>query len=281
VALSDGLAGVSVGIEGSSQPVVGLCPRRLLRCTRGPFMVTSKDMSIASHLLPLFSSARALSAVLSCVLVATSMAQTAEATASKQRVVRSGVGPVVGVIDIGKALEQYPLFIQMRTDFDKRFEVFQEQLKESLRKLDELRGTVQVMAEGSRERAEAEFQLKMGLQTQDFQRKSLGERLSIEEFRMLLMAYEDLDYAVTKIAKSKGISLVMPKRDIIPSSQPISELPAMEVQDRLQAYQRRSVWFASEEIDLTGDVIKFMMVPLPDRNSPERARQKPLPKKGS
>ena len=53
--------------------------------------------------------------------------------------------------------------------------------------------------------------------------------------------------------------------------QPIEELPANEVQARVKAYDRRNVWFASQELDLTSAVIKELMIPVPDRNAPERA----------
>ena len=71
--------------------------------------------------------------------------------------------------------------------------------------------------------------------------------------------------------RRKGVGVVLTKQDITPSAQPIEELPANEVQARVKAYDRRNVWFASQELDLTSAVIKELMIPVPDRNAPERA----------
>ena len=87
----------------------------------------------------------------------------------------------------------------------------------------------------------------------------------------MLTVYEDLDYVIGVVAKRKGVSLVMTKQEISPSTQSIEDLPMSQVQGRVAAYERRQVWFATEELDLTGDIIKELMIPVPDRNSPERA----------
>lgn len=179
--------------------------------------------------------------------------------------------PTVGVIDVGAIVDQYPVFIKMRAALDTRFGEFQKQIKASTEKLEQMRMTLGSMAEDAPQRAEFEFQYKMALQNHDFQRKAANDQLGNEELRMMLLIYEDLDYAVAKVASKRGATVVMPKRDILPSPVSVQDMKMREVQDRVGAYQRRTVWFAAKEIDMTSAVIKYMQDPLPARTSPERA----------
>jgi Skp family chaperone for outer membrane proteins len=237
-------------------------------------------MSIAAIVksFPFTSVVSALSALtLTAVLAMPAAAQTAKSASHSPQ--KSGVAeaPVVGVIDVAKAIDQYPVYIKLRTDVDAKFAKYQEQLKGQMKQLQELQVSIQTMGEGVPERDEAEHQYKMGLQTRDFRRKYFNDLLAAEELRMMLEVYEDLDFAVAKVAKKNGVSLVLPKRDIPISPLPIADMQSREVQARVDAFQRRTVWFAATEVDLTGDVIKYMMTPLPDRTSQERAPAQPKP----
>lgn len=180
-------------------------------------------------------------------------------------------GMVVGVIDVIKAVEQYPRYIKLRAELETSIGQYEAQLQEMSARVDELRGTVQVLAEGSPERAEKEFEYKLALQTQDYRRKAYRERMQLQDLRNTLSVYEDLEYVIGVVARRKKVGLVLTKQDIVPAAGPIADLASGEVQARVKAYDRRQVWFASKELDLTGDVIKELMIPVPDRNSPERA----------
>src|SRR5690606_30942724 len=119
------------------------------------------------------------------------------------------------------------------------------------------------------ELALAEQQYKMLLQDKDFSSKFGVELLRAEEARMFLRCYEDIDFAVAKVAKKMGVTLVLPKQDIPQSQVPIAELGGRDLDDRLDAFQRRAVWYSSEELDLTGEVIKYMRTPLTNRPAPD------------
>ena len=234
-------------------------------------------MSIAA-IVKSFSFTSALSALTLTAAMARPVAAQAAKPASHSPQ-NSGVvqAPVVGVIDVAKAIDQYPVYIKLRTGVDAKFAKYQEQLKTQSSQLQELQVSIQLMGEGVPERAEAEHQYKMGLQTRDFRRKYFNDLLAAEELRMMLEVYEDLDFAVAKVAKKNSVSLVLPKRDIPLSQMPIADMQNREVQGRVEVFQRRTVWFAATEIDITGDVIKYMMTPLPARTSPERAPAQPKP----
>lgn len=235
-------------------------------------------MSIAA-IVKSFSHRHVVAALLSLSLVAPTSAQAPKAASHTKSAAGASKsqGPTVGVIDVAKAIDQYPVYIKLRTAIDEKFAKFQEQLKAQVKQLQELQVSIQAMGEGVPERAEAEHQYKMGLQTQDFRRKYFNDLLAAEELRMMLEVYEDLDFAVHKVSKKLGVQLVLPKRDIVPSPVPIADMQSREVQARVDAFQRRTVWFASKEIDITGDVIKYMMTPLPARTSPERMPPQPKP----
>ena len=240
----------------------------------GPPWPYCKAMSIAA-IVKSFSFTSVVSALSALILTAALAmpvaAQIAKPASYSPKQSGAAEAPVVGVIDVAKAIDQYPVFIKLRTAVDAKFAKYQEQLKAQMKQLQELQVSIQTMGEGVPERDEAEHQYKMGLQTRDFRRKYYNDLLAAEELRMMLQVYEDLDFAVAKVAKKNGVALVLPKRDIPVSAVPIADMQSREVQARVDAFQRRTVWFASAEIDLTGDVIKYMMTPLPDRTSPERA----------
>ncbi|MFN3239938.1 MAG: OmpH family outer membrane protein [Planctomycetota bacterium] len=193
------------------------------------------------------------------------------ANASKSAANQPAGGVVVGVIDVVKAVEQYPRYIKLRGELEASIQQYEEQLKEMSARGNELRGTIQVLAEGSQERADKEFEYKMLLQTQDYRRKAYRDRMQLQDLRNTLAVYEDLEYVIGVVAKRKGVSLVLSKRALPQTVQPIAEMSPSEVQGRVKAFDERKVWFASKELDLTGDVIKELMIPVPDRNSPERA----------
>lgn len=207
-------------------------------------------------------------------------AQEAVSAGLKKQPVGNLQGPVVGVIDVSKVIDQYPRHIKLRAELDARFDQYQDQLQQQVQQLETLRVTVQGMGANVPERAEAEHQYKIALQTQDFRRKYFNDLLAAEELRMMLEVYEDLDFAVSKVAKKVGVSMVVIKRDIPRSPVAIAEMSEREVQARVNAFQSRTVWYASKELEITGDVIKYLMVPLPSRTSPERAVAQPVPASG-
>jgi len=200
------------------------------------------------------------------LLVSASAQAAQEASAT-----RSARGIVVGVVDVIKAVEQYPRYIKLRSELEASIQQYEAQLQDMAGRADELRGTIQVLAEGSQERADKEFEYQLLLQTQDYRKKAFREQMQIQDLRNTLSVYEDLEYVIGVVAARKGVGVVLTKQDITPSAQPIEELAANEVQARVKAYDRRNVWFASKELDLTSAVIKELMIPVPDRNAPERA----------
>ena len=278
---SAGDGGVSrlVMAQGSSC-VVGLCGFGLLPCAvHGPSRSTRKAMSIAAPVMKSFLLAATVSgrtlAGLVFVMLASAIAAQSPVAASSSRQggdQAAATSPaVVGVIDIAQAIDQYKVHIDLRAKLKTRYESFQQEVQGAMKQIEELRVTIQNISEAAPERVEAEHQYKMALQNQDFRRKYFNDLLRVQETRLMLEVFEDLDFAVAKVAEKRGVTIVLPKRDIVRSPVPIADMQIDEVDARVNAFQNRTVWFAAKEVDMTGDVIKYMMAPLPDRSSPERA----------
>ena len=171
--------------------------------------------------------------------------------------------PVIGIVDVRAAIEQYPRFIQITKDLESSANQYRDRLDQLMGQLDELRATISVLADdASDERRTKEFELQMGLQRHDFLRKSFRDRMAFEELRGNLRVYEDLEVAVAKVARARGVDIVLRREDIKPAGPDIDKMAARELQDRYNAYRSRSLIFASERLDLTGDVIKLLQVPL-------------------
>lgn len=187
--------------------------------------------------------------------------------------------PTFGVVDIVAAVEQYPRYIKLRGELDERMRGYKDQLTQLAKELDELRGTIGVLDEESDERKERQFQLQMGLYRQDYLRKTFGERMQFAEARMLVQIYADLEVAIARVAKQRGVALVLRKHVIDPASGPVEQIGADELDQRLKSFERQLVWYADGALDLTGDVIKLLQVPL----VPERAASggsQPTPTRG-
>jgi Skp family chaperone for outer membrane proteins len=180
-------------------------------------------------------------------------------------------GPVLGTVDLVKAFDQYPKWIQLKGELAKMSEQFEDQIKQLTKRLDELRATINATAPDSDERKRAEFELDLGLQQRQWLAKTLRDKARAEEAKALLAVYEDVEAAVAVVARNRGVALVQRVHELGPSPGDIGKLGAKEVENRLMAFERKQVWFAAAEIDLTDDLIKQLMVPVAGGSKPTGA----------
>jgi len=168
---------------------------------------------------------------------------------------------VVGIVDIGKVVVQYPLYIDLNKQLEAKKEERMAELSQLEQQIEELRGTINVVEAGD-DRDRAQFQLKMQLQLHEFKVQSFNNKQRIEQDRVLLRVYQDIDLAIAKVAQKQGVALVLRKLEIPPSVTAIDDMDPREVKARVDAYESRKVWFGAEELDITGDVIKRLQFPL-------------------
>lgn len=169
--------------------------------------------------------------------------------------------PLVAVVDLAKAIEQYPKWIELQAKLDLLDNQIRERMKQMDARVDDLRNAVQITSPESEERKRAQFEFDVAQQERQFLAKSMYEKVDLEQQRALLAVYEDLEKAVPAVAKARGVSIVL--RVLQSPKLPADVLPQSPrgVGIRLRAHEGRQVWYASEELDLTPDLIKYLMVP--------------------
>jgi Skp family chaperone for outer membrane proteins len=192
---------------------------------------------------------------------------------------------LIGSVDLVKAFDQYPKWIRLKGELGKMSDQFEDQIKQINKRLEEIKATVSATAPESDERKRAEFDLEMGLQQRQWLAKTLRDKARAEEAKALLSVYEDVEAAIAVVARNRGVTMVQRVHDLGPSPGDIATLAAKDIDNRLMAFERKQVWFAAPEIDLTDDLIKQLMVPVtaaPKPAAPKPAAPKPAdePKPG-
>jgi Skp family chaperone for outer membrane proteins len=175
------------------------------------------------------------------------------------------VAPSIGVVDLAQALETYPKKIRLEQELKKLQETYDAQLKEIDAKAKETLENIRAVGENSEEGRELRFAYESLIQVYKFKRERMAEKVNIAEMRMFLELYEDLEVAVAKVAKNRGVQLVVRvydpgPRPNYPDKATNKELGQM--QQRLKMFELRQVWYSTDEIDLTGDLVKLLQVPL-------------------
>jgi Skp family chaperone for outer membrane proteins len=169
-------------------------------------------------------------------------------------------GLVVGTVDIGKAFDLYPRTIKERERLQKIADGSKQQIDEITKRIEELKGSILVLAEGSFDREVKQLDLETAMQKRQGLAKMLGEQLQLEQMRMQLSIYEDLDAAIARLARDRGVHLVLRTEVKDTTATDPADKSPKTVQGRVFAFERRQVWFGAEELDLTSDLIKLLQV---------------------
>jgi len=236
-----------------------------------------RDFTVTATLEPTMSThsfwIKALMVAAGSSLVAQENSAPAEAAAKKL------VAPTIGVVDLAKALDAYPKKIKMEQEFTKMQENFFSQLREIEVKIKETLENIKAVGENSEEGKDRKFQYDGLRDLYEFNRKRITEKLGIAEMRMHLELYEDMEVAVAKVAKNRGVQLVLRVYDQgpppnFPDKATNKDLDRMN--QRLKLFELRQILYTTDEIDLTGDLIKLLQVPLErDQTTPAKASEPP------
>lgn len=210
-------------------------------------------------------------------------AQTTPANGQKpaDAVARAAQGVAIGVVDLDKAIELYPKAIAERERLQAMSKSFSAEIDGMSKQIEALRGDLALHKEGTSQREAKEFELGMALkQREGFAnlRKGQFDR-ELEKFE--LMIYQDLEVAVAEVAKMRGVQIVLRVR-AAPSPEDAGKDVGNAQKQKLATFDRRQVWFASDEVDLTPALIKYLQVPVDpkkvDAGKPPQDPAKQAPK---
>jgi Skp family chaperone for outer membrane proteins len=173
-----------------------------------------------------------------------------------------GSGPRIGVVDLVKAIDQYPKWIRLQSELEALGKGFNSQLDSQAADLSRIKAQIDAMDPESDARRMAEMGYDLKMQEARALQKLLRDKSKVEEARALLSVYEDLEVAIAKVVKDRDLSLVLRITRMGPPPGDPAKLPEKTVFGRVNAFERREVLFAGKEIDITDDLIKLLMVPL-------------------
>jgi Skp family chaperone for outer membrane proteins len=177
---------------------------------------------------------------------------------------KSVAAQVVGTIDLIRVFDQNPAWAKAKAELARMQDQFKAQIGKLTERIAELNGLIESTAEDSEERRTATFGREMALREREFVAKQATERLEAENARGMLAVYQDIERAIGAVAKARGVAIVQRLQPIGPVPGEIGKLAPKEVEARVVAFERKVVWYAAPELDLTEDLIKALMVPVAD-----------------
>ncbi|MCA8973132.1 MAG: OmpH family outer membrane protein [Planctomycetes bacterium] len=163
----------------------------------------------------------------------------------------------IGVVDLTKAMNQYPLARKEGDELDKLVAQFQEELKQMKAQVENIRAELTLLKPGSRQFEDLEFELGRAMNGIEARTKLRNQQLDRERTRWELAMLQDLDYAVAQVAKDRGIDIVLRLHDV--PEGPVGDDPIAQ-QRRLVRLENRAVLFASDKADLTPHLIRYLQV---------------------
>jgi len=180
--------------------------------------------------------------------------------------------PTIAVVDIVKAVDNYPRAIRGKKQLQEAGEEAQRRLAAEGKRIEDLRLQRDGFEAGSRERALLDNDISSMVKRVEGLRQVLEADLEILNQRYLVEVYDRIERAIATAAKERGVDLVL---RLHPMDAPAADNAKDEDRrrlDRLRIFERRQVWFATDELDLTPVVIKVLQAELPDPASPGEAK---------
>jgi Skp family chaperone for outer membrane proteins len=170
--------------------------------------------------------------------------------------------PEVGVIDVAKAFEQNPRYVKVKEELKLMKESFDEQLRNMGRKLSELEAAIGALEPDSDERRLKQLRFDLQAREAEGMERLLRERFDRETMVREIPIHEEIDVAARKVAEARGVKLVL-KMSKVEAGVDNAKLSTGALRQRQGALRSRDVIYSADELDLTSDVIKWLMVPPP------------------
>jgi Skp family chaperone for outer membrane proteins len=165
---------------------------------------------------------------------------------------------LIGTVDPVKAIENYPRSQEEQKRLDGLRKEAQAAVEAIRTKIDEINARRKLVAEGSDERQDLDFEFAAQNERLTMLAKRWRAQLDRENEKYQVAMYDDLERAVETVARNRGVLLVL-RVHAKPELEPSESDP---VGLRLRLHERRTVLYGAEEIDLTPAVIRVLQTPL-------------------
>jgi len=153
----------------------------------------------------------------------------------------------IGVVDFVQVLQAYPNYLKGSKQLEEEKKARQAILSEEEGKLQELKIKRDGVRPGTRDYNMYTLDLDCAMRHLNGFRDILGNDLDQLTDKLMAQSYEEIEQVVAKIARDRSLLLVLRlHRDLADSSPRAKAI----------TYDRRVVWCAVDEIDLTAEVIK-------------------------
>ena len=190
-------------------------------------------------------------------------AQASEAVGKRTAPINLGVANLmVGIVDLSRVIEQYPKAIEMQKRLFELGKTSRARLDTETQRMEEVQGALKVLGADAPDRRQHENELQMLQLRRQLLAKSLDESFDLERVKMMVEVYSDIEVAIRKVAKARGLHLVQSTHDEPTTAVDFSKLAGRDAVARLQQFETRTIWYAATELDVTGDLIKELMVPV-------------------
>lgn len=154
----------------------------------------------------------------------------------------------VGVVDFVKVFDNYPKYTEAKKQLDQQFK---DALADENNKLQELRAQQDMAKPGTYQRAMADNDFEATLR--HFQRRKdlLADKLHDDFAHLLADCYQEAEAVIARVAGQQQLALVLRRHDWLGTGADA---------DKVQVYERRVVWHADQELDITAAVIKELQL---------------------
>jgi Skp family chaperone for outer membrane proteins len=205
------------------------------------------------------------------LLASTALAMPQDRTAQAvDPALKKALASLIGVVDMAKVFDQMPRWAALRAEVDRKAEGYRTPINELDRQIGEQVATIKMLSEGE-ERRDREIQIELLKQQRQALFARARERNKLDQARALLAAYDDADVAIAKVAKARGLLLVVRQHDLGKPPADAAKLPTDALDERLTLHERRGLLWADDGLDITADVVRELMVPpAPDKKDADK-----------
>lgn len=159
----------------------------------------------------------------------------------------------VGVVDMDRVAKAYEKNIRLVKELNRSFAEFHDRLNERFKEIEgKLKANIDAFDPYTPEWVEANVKYRSALSGLEEERKLGNARLNRQRFRQKVEIYEDIERAIAKVAKARGVRLVLRWRAMLEKA-PLDQ--------QFQVHSSRDLLYYDRALDLTETVIRMLKAP--------------------